>query len=71
MKAQKTGVKLLVYFKQGYTGGYKFRFFGKEKTALTRARKQLVKFDGKYDTAIIYSMATDQQIEKYIQNNRI
>lgn len=70
MKKQKTGVKLLVYFKTGHTGGFKLRFFGKEPQQLIRARKQLQKWRGKYDTAIIYSMATDQPLDKYVENQQ-
>lgn len=70
MTKKKTGVKVLFYFKAGPRSGkgYKMRFFGKPVSALNRARGQVQKWTGKYDTAIIYDIETDQQIEKYIEN---
>lgn len=67
----KTGVKLLVYFKEGRTGGFKMRFFGKKAPALYRARMQIKKWANKYETAIIYDIATDTEVERYVQDRQL
>lgn len=77
MRTTKHLTRLVIYFKDGNRGRFPSNdrprdlTTGNHRPGLARLRRLVKKYEGQYDTALIYLALNDGLLEKYVNGQRV